>query len=248
MRRVQDGELDVSVTVDDGGEIGLLQAGFNDMVAGLRERVLFRDLLGRHVGDEVARYAVEHGVGLGGELREVSALFVDVIGSTALAQSLPATDVVGLLNQLFQLVVDAVRAEGGWVNKFEGDAALCVFGVPLDQPDHAARALRAAHRLRDCLAAWGGLDAAIGVSSGPAVAGNVGSEERYEYTVIGDPVNEAARLSEAAKARPERVLASGAVVAAAGAVDWTLVGRTTLRGRAEPTELFAVRGVRTAPT
>ena len=74
LRRVQAGDLDVSVAVDDGGEVGLLQAGFNEMVSGLRERLLFRDLLDRHIGDEVARYAVEHGVGLGGEVREVSAL------------------------------------------------------------------------------------------------------------------------------------------------------------------------------
>jgi adenylate cyclase len=240
LRRVQNGDLDVSVTVDDGGEIGLLQAGFNEMVVGLRERVLLRDLLDRHVGDEVARYAVEHGVGLGGEVREVSALFVDVVGSTALAQSRPATEVVGLLNELFRRVVDAVAAEGGWVNKFEGDAALCVFGAPTEQPDHAARALRAARRLRAGLAAWRGVDAGIGVSSGAAVAGTVGTDERYEYTVIGDPVNEAARLSDAAKTRPERVLASGTCVTMARGVagEWTAAGSQTLRGRAAPTELW----------
>jgi adenylate cyclase len=246
LRRVQAGDLDVQVTVDDGGEVGLLQAGFNDMVAGLRERLLYRDLLDRHVGGEVARHAVEHGVGLGGEVREVSALFVDVIGSTAMAQQRPATEVVALLNQLFALVVRAVTAEGGWINKFEGDAALCVFGAPADQPDHAARALRAARRLGRELAGWqatGGLDAAVGVSSGPAVAGNVGAEERYEYTVIGDPVNEAARVCEVAKARPGRVLASGAAVAAAAIGDgepsrWAAAGAETLRGRAQPTALF----------
>src|SRR5205823_13459957 len=142
-----------------------------------------------------------------GETREVSALFVDVIGSTSLAQQRPATEVVTLLNELFGLVVSCAAANGGWVNKFEGDAALCVFGAPDDQPDHAARALRAARQLRHDLSDWrqrGGLDAAVGVSSGTAVAGNVGSEQRYEYTVVGDPVNEAARLSEVAKARPER--------------------------------------------
>ena len=243
LRRVQAGDLDVSVAVDDGGEVGLLQAGFNEMVSGLRERLLFRDLLDRHIGDEVARYAVEHGVGLGGEAREVSALFVDVIGSTAIAQARPATEVVSVLNELFRLVVAAVTVEGGWINKFEGDAALCVFGSPDEQRDHAARALRAARRLRESLAAWaaaGGLDAAIGVSSGSAVAGNVGSEERYEYTVIGDPVNEAARLCEVAKTKPERVVASAASVAAATgrAGAWSGAGTQMLRGRSQPTELF----------
>ena len=243
LRRVQRGDLDVNVIVDDGGEVGLLQAGFNEMVDGLRERLLYRDLLDRHIGDEVARYAIEHGVGLGGEVRDVSALFVDVIGSTGIAQQRPPTEVVALLNELFRLVVAAVTPEGGWVNKFEGDAALCVFGAPDDRPDHAGSALRAARQLRRSLASWsagGGLDAAIGVSSGTAVAGNVGSEERYEYTVIGDPVNEAARLSELAKSRPERLVASGStIIAAAGeAAAWLDVGRETLRGRSQPTALF----------
>ena len=166
-----------------------------------------------------------------------------MIGSTAIAQSRPATEVVSVLNELFRLVVAAVTVEGGWINKFEGDAALCVFGAPDEQRDHAARALRAARRLRESLAAWaaaGGLDAAIGVSSGSAVAGNVGSEERYEYTVIGDPVNEAARLCEVAKTKPERVVASAASVAAATgrAGAWSGAGTQTLRGRSQPTELF----------
>ncbi|HZQ29059.1 MAG TPA: adenylate/guanylate cyclase domain-containing protein [Acidimicrobiales bacterium] len=242
---VERGRLDVDVTVDDGGEVGLLQAGFNRMVAGLRERQQLRDLFGRHVGDEVARQALERQAGLGGEVRQASALFVDLIGSTNLAATRPADEVVATLNALFDAVVRTVAAEGGWVNKFEGDGALCVFGAPADQPDHAARALQAARAMRDELhrlsAAHPALDAGIGVSSGTVVAGNVGAEERYEYTVVGDPVNEAARLTELAKDRPERVLASQAVVQAAGAVarQWHEVGAFTLRGRSAPTCAYA---------
>src|SRR5207237_6672377 len=121
-----------------------------------------------------------------------------------------------LLNRFFTGVVRVVADEGGWVNKFEGDAALCVFGAPADQPDHAARALRAARRLAAELERLG-VDAGIGVSSGRVVAGNIGAEDRYEYTVIGDPVNEAARLSEAAKTRPSRLAASEESVSRAGA-------------------------------
>ncbi len=138
-----------------------------------------------------------------------------------------------------------MSAEAGWVNKFVGDAALCVFGAPNDQPDHAARALRSARRLRNELVTLGSvhpdLDAGIGVSSGAAVAGNVGAEERYEFTVIGDPVNEAARLTELAKSHPGRVLASEAAVRAAsgGAGDWCPVEQVVLRGRDEPTSVYA---------
>ena len=242
--RVGHGRLDTEVPVDDGGEVGLLQAGFNEMVAGLRERQRLQDLFGRHVGDEVARQALERGVGLGGEQREASALFVDVIGSTGLAATRPASEVVAALNAFFDAVVQAVGAEGGWVNKFEGDGALCVFGAPADQPDHAARALRAAVRLRDELVRRGGLEAGIGVSSGVVVAGNVGAEERYEYTVIGDPVNEAARLTELAKDQPGRVLASEQSVQAAGAEAagaWTAAGEFELRGRGRATCAYAPR-------
>jgi adenylate cyclase len=245
MRRVAEGNLDVRVRVDDAGEIGVLQTGFNAMVDGMRERERLDDLFGRYVGVEVARQAVERGVGLHAEIRDISALFVDVIGSTRLALTRPPDEIVDDLNALFAAVVEVVKAEGGWVNKFEGDAALCVFGAPGDQMDHAARALRSARALRarlvDLASERPDLDTGIGVSSGPAVAGNVGAAERYEYTIIGDPVNEAARFSDLAKTHTGRVLASEAtVVSASGtAGNWCRRGEAVLRGRNLPTVLYA---------
>ena len=239
LEQVKAGDLDATVPVDDGGEIGMLQAGFNRMATGLREREQLRDLFGRHVGEEVARQAVEQSSGLGGEQRSASVLFVDIVGSTSIAQQESPEHVVRLLNDFFGTVVRTVAAEGGWVNKFEGDGALCVFGAPADQPDHAARALRAARALgaalRDQVAAG------IGVSSGQVVAGNVGAEQRYEYTVIGDPVNEAARLTEEAKHHATRVLASEAAVRAAAdeASNWVDAGTFALRGRADSTAAYA---------
>jgi adenylate cyclase len=245
MTRVQAGDIDVKVEVDDASEIGLLQAGFNDMVTGLQERAVLQDLFGRHVGIDVARQAMDRGIGLSGEQRDVSVLFVDVVGSTTMAVTQPATEVFTLLNEVFAAVVHETTAAGGWINKFEGDAALCVFGAPGDLPDHAARCLRAARGLRSALDELGrrhpGLDAGIGVSSGLVVAGNIGAEQRFEYTVIGDPVNEAARLTEEAKATAGRVLASEHTIAAAGpeGATWRRVGSSTLRGRTTPTVMFA---------
>ena len=149
LHRVQADDLDVAVTVNDGGEVGLLQSGFNTMVAGMRERRRIRDLFGRHVGVDVASQALQEGHDvLGGQRREATALFVDVIGSTTLAQTRPPDEVVALLNVFFGMVVRCVEAEDGFVNKFEGDGALCIFGAPIEQTDHAARALRAARTLR----------------------------------------------------------------------------------------------------
>jgi adenylate cyclase len=242
--RVQAGDLEVAVPVDDGGEVGLLQAGFNKMVSQLRERRRLEDLFGRYVGEDVARQALEREVVLGGERREISALFVDLIGSTTLAQTHSPDDVVATLNRFFDIVVRAVAAEGGWVNKFEGDGALCVFGAPVAQPDHASRALRAARTIRGELLALNashtGVDAAIGVSSGFAVAGNIGAEQRYEYTVIGDPVNEAARLTDEAKHRLGRVLASEEAVARTDSESrsWMVADELLLRGRIDPTLVY----------
>jgi adenylate cyclase len=239
LEQVERGELDVHVTVDDGSEVGELQAGFNRMAEGLRERERLRDLFGRQVGEEVAKAAMRDGIRLGGEEREVGALFVDLIGSTSMAMAMPPTEVVRLLNRFFRVVVEVIEAEGGYVNKFEGDAALCLFGAPVDRPDPAADALRAARALATRLTREiREMDYGIGVSAGIAVAGNVGAERRFEYTVIGDPVNEAARLSELAKQRPERVLASEAALARAADTEsdaWRVTESAVLRGRTLPT-------------
>jgi adenylate cyclase len=241
LERVEEGELETRVGVDDASEIGLLEAGFNRMAAGLEERERLRDLFGRHVGRDVAAAALDGRVKLGGEERKTAVLFVDVAGSTTLASRLAPSDVVALLNRFFAIVVDVIESNGGLVNKFEGDAALCVFGAPVPRTDYAGDALRAARQLAARLRAEvTELDFGIGVSAGVAVAGNIGAEERFEYTVIGDPVNEAARLSELAKARPERVLASARAVEGAAADEapsWQVGEATVLRGREEETPL-----------
>jgi adenylate cyclase len=241
VERVERGDLDARVDVDDGSEVGRLQAGFNRMAAGLEERERLRDLFGRHVGREVASAALEREVQLGGEIREVAALFVDLVGSTTIAARRPPAQVVAMLNDFFKVVVEAAERQGGWVNKFEGDAALCVFGAPGDHDDAAGAALAAAREIRDRVATdLPQIDLGVGVSAGRAVAGNVGAEQRYEYTVIGDPVNEAARLCELAKERPERLLASEATLERASnaeAAHWSLGDSVTLRGRDQPTRL-----------
>jgi adenylate cyclase len=241
LEEVEQGKLDVRIPVDDGSEVGLVEAGFNKMAAGLAERERLRDLFGRHVGRDVARAALDREVELGGEVREVGALFVDIVGSTALAAQLPPQRVVTLLNGFFEIVVAVTESHGGMVNKFEGDGAVCVFGAPVARDDPAGSALAAARELRArLLDELPQVDAAIGVSAGDAVAGNVGAKERFEYTVIGDPVNEAARLSELAKRRPERLVASDAAIACADpreAERWELGEATVLRGREEPTRI-----------
>ncbi len=238
LRRVEEGDLETPVPVFDGSDLGLLQAGFNRMNAGLREREALRDLFGRHVGEDVARAAVERGIELGGEELEVAVLFVDLVGSTRMAAENPPQEVVARLNEFFGVVVEVVEEHGGWINKFEGDAALAVFGAPLPLDDAAGCALAAARTLASRLEELDGLRAGVGVSAGRAVAGNVGAETRFEYTVIGDPVNEAARLCELAKEEEGRVLASACALERAGDEEsrrWREGEPVTLRGRSEET-------------
>jgi len=241
LKHVEQGDLDCNVVVFDGTELGELQRGFNSMVDGLKERERVRDLFGRHVGREVAAAAEQQRPKLGGEERHVAVIFVDIIGSTQLVTGRPATEVVDLLNRFFAVIVEEVDRHHGFVNKFEGDAALAVFGAPnrLDNPeDEALAAGRAiARRIRDEVPEC---EAGIGVASGEAVAGNVGAKERFEYTVIGEPVNEAARLCELAKSTPSHLLASSETVQNAGENEcghWTFGDTVTLRGHDEPTRL-----------
>ncbi|MGV9973089.1 adenylate/guanylate cyclase domain-containing protein [Nocardia beijingensis] len=240
MRQVEDGDLDVALAVYDGTELGELQSGFNHMVEGLREREQIRDLFGRHVGREVAAAALAGDPTLGGVETDAAALFIDIVGSTTMAATIPAPEMVAILNRFFGIVVDEVERHGGLVNKFEGDAALAVFGTPAALADAPGAALATARAIRARLDS-GAADfvAAIGVAAGRVVAGNVGAHQRYEFTVIGDAVNEAARLCELAK-RQGLLLASGATIAAAAAPEaglWRLGDSVTLRGRLTPTRL-----------
>ncbi|WP_067536669.1 adenylate/guanylate cyclase domain-containing protein [Nocardia crassostreae] len=241
LRRVEDGDLEVAVTVYDGTELGELQSGFNHMVAGMRERKRIRDLFGRHVGHDVAAAALARNPELGGEETEAAAIFVDIIGSTTMTATRPANEIVALLNEFFEIVVDEVERYGGLFNKFEGDAALAVFGTPAPLLDAAGAALSAARAIRSRLVyAATEFDAGIGIAAGRVVAGNVGAHRRYEFTVIGDAVNEAARLCELAKQDPGRVLASAATVHSADELErkqWELGEQVTLRGRIRETRL-----------
>src|SRR4051812_2047673 len=238
---VQRGNYNAHMQIYDASELGLLQAGFNDMVRELAERQRLRDLFGRYVGEDVARRALERGTELGGQERDAAVLFVALVGSTQLASTRPAVEVVSLLNEFFRVIVDTVNRHGGFVNKFQGDAALAIFGAPIEHPDASGAALAASRELHDeLITVLGETEFGIGVSAGRAIAGHIGAQARFEYTVIGDPVNEAARLTELAKLEQGHVLASA--IAVSGALDaealcWDVGEIVELRGRTAPTQL-----------
>ncbi len=168
-------------------------------------------------------------------------IFVDIIGSTQLVTSLPAAEVVELLNRFFAVIVEEVDRHHGLVNKFEGRRG--AGGIRCPGVTRTPRGRSAGggpsdrRRLREEVPEC---EAGIGVAAGKVVAGNVGAKERFEYTVIGEPVNEAARLCELAKNEPQRLVASSDTVAEATETEsahWTLGETVTLRGHDEPTRL-----------
>ncbi|WIM67954.1 adenylate/guanylate cyclase domain-containing protein [Corynebacterium breve] len=239
INRVRRGDTDVQVDIYDGSEMGVLQSGFNEMMRGLRERQRVRDIFGRYVGTEVAQKALEAKPELGGEDRKVAVIFVDVIGSTTFAVNHTPEEVVEALNEFFERVVDVVHRNKGVINKFQGDAALAVFGAPLALNDSTSHALQAARELRSELRGLA-LQAGIGVASGHVVAGHIGGHDRFEYTVIGDAVNSAARLTDLAKDTPGGVLTNASTLRGANEVEqarWTLLKSIELRGRHKMTQL-----------
>ncbi|WP_197083329.1 adenylate/guanylate cyclase domain-containing protein [Mycobacterium nebraskense] len=240
MTEVEHGQGGALVEVYEPSEIGRLQVGFNRMVAGLEERERLRDLFGRHVGADVVHQALQRDGSLSGDVRDVAVLFVDLVGSTAIAAGRPPEEVANILNDFFRIVVAAVHHRHGLINKFEGDAALAVFGAPIEIDEPASAALATARGLGTELRKLPLVDFGIGVAAGAVFAGNIGAENRYEYTVIGDAVNEAARLADHAKQWDSRILASGSAVASARAAErehWATRGFASLRGRSAVTEL-----------
>lgn len=243
MAEIESGNTEVEVPVYDSSEIGDLQRGFNAMSTGLTERERLRDLFGRHVGTQVASRALEQSDFPRGDVQYAAVLFIDLVGSTAFAVDHPPERVAEALNEFLAIVVDTVDANLGFINKFEGDAALAIFGAPQPIDDPAAGALRAARTLRVALRSLDSMDFGIGVAAGQVFAGDIGATQRYEYTVIGEPVNCAARLSDLAKSEPSRVLVAQQVVDSAGADEaqrWRALDPVILRGLSEATTIATV--------
>lgn len=206
---VEGGDFDVQVPVYDASELGLLQAGFNRMVGGLRERERIREAFGTYVDRDVAEHILEEGAAEGQEV-EVTLMFLDVRGFTGFAESSPAKEVVTTLNRMFEIAVPVIREHGGHVDKFVGDGLLAVFGAPKPARDHAEQAMKAAIELsaRIRRELEGELEIGIGINSGTVVAGSIGGAGRLEFSVIGDAVNVAARIEAATRDTGDTILIS----------------------------------------
>jgi adenylate cyclase len=254
LRRVRAGDLTVRANLGATDEIGLLEDGVNALVETLQDRERILHTFGRAVDPLVRDRLLASDAGLGGELRRAAVLFCDLRGFTAMAERTPPQEVVATLNAFFSTMTAWVRSCDGFVDKFIGDAMLVVFGLLEDTPDAGAgAALRCALGMRERLATLNEARAAagqtpllvsVGVHAGEVLAGRIGAEDRYEYTVIGDAVNVAARLQQLSKESAHAVLVSADAyeLAAAAGVHCPLVQQdaVSLRGRRETIRVFAL--------
>jgi adenylate cyclase len=241
--RVEAGDLETQVRVDDGSEVGLLQAGFNRMTAGLAERERLRDAFGAFVDPTLTERVLREGTDLAGEEVELSLLFMDVRDFTAFSERAHAREVVATLNDLYGKVVPVILAHGGHANKFIGDGLLALFGAPERLPDHADRAvatgLELAGLVRDQYS--GRIRVGIGINSGTAVVGTIGGGGRLDFTVIGDAVNTAARVESATRQTGDVLLITDATrsLLSNSTARWLERPAIPLRGKTDPVRLFA---------
>ncbi|MEO6418784.1 MAG: adenylate/guanylate cyclase domain-containing protein [Polyangiaceae bacterium] len=254
LRKLEQQEYVHVETVTTGDELEDLATGFNTMVDGLKERDKLRNTFGKYMTQTVMEHLMSGKVQLGGESLTVSILFSDIRSFTTISEQMnDAQALVGLLNEYFTEMVTIVMEEDGVVDKYIGDAIMAVFGAPVSKPDDAVRAVRAAVRMRKALAdlnvrlvARGvpALRTGIGIHTGEVVAGNIGSEARMEYTVIGDAVNLASRLESNTKEMGVDVLISEDTFKL---VEGTCIARPireiTVKGRAKPVMTYEVQGL-----
>ena len=241
-------------TIHTKDEIELLAIGFNQMVEGLQERDKLRTTFGKYMTESVLQHLLNGKVELGGETLTVTVLFSDIRSFTTISEAMEAHALVALLNEYFTEMVSIVMNHGGVVDKYIGDAIMAIFGAPVPTEHDATNAVRAAVemraslvRLNERLEARGiqPLRTGIGIHTGDVVAGNIGSEQRMEYTVIGDPVNVASRLESNTKDLGVNVLVSATTYELTkDVIEARPVRELTVKGRAEPIMTYEVLGLR----
>lgn len=206
-RHVAAEDYDVRVNLLRADEFGPLIERFNLMVEGLRDREHLQETFGRHVGREAAEQIMQQGGGLVGREQVISVMFVDVRNFTEHSSHHSPEEVVAALNIFFSGAVDKVESHGGMVNKFLGDGFMALFGIGTIG-NHAQQAIEAGQAMLHGLAeaadelkraGWPGLRIGIGINTGPAIVGSIGSPKRQEYTAIGDTVNVASRVETLTK-------------------------------------------------
>jgi class 3 adenylate cyclase/uncharacterized membrane protein YbaN (DUF454 family) len=252
--RVAEGDLHVALPVHSSDEIGRLTGAFNDMVGGLRERERIRTTFGRYVSPEVAKTLLESPEGLrfGGEKREITVLMSDLRGYTQFAEQGDPTWVMEILNDFLARMTDIIISYGGTINEFIGDAIFAVYGAPVAHPDHAERAAASALAMQRAMVelnaanaarGWPRFEMGIGLNTGEAVVGNIGSEQRAKYAIVGAAVNLAARV-EGCTVGGQVFLSPATYERLQDLADVAPPVPVEVKGITEPLLLYELRGLR----
>jgi len=249
---VERGHFDLDIQATTRDELGALSSSFVKMGHGLAEREKIKDAFGRFVNKSVAEMATKGEIKLGGERKQATIFFSDIRSFTAISESMQPEQVVEFLNQYLTRMVGCVSRGGGVVDKYIGDAIMAVWGVPVSTGDDPTAAVDASLAMRASLMEFnrnrGTADKPIirigcGMNTGPVVAGQIGSNERMEYTVIGDTVNLASRIESLNKAFGTDILVSEYTMAQLGdRYRSAIMPMIAVKGKAEPLHVHAILG------
>lgn len=242
-QRVGGGDFSVRVPIASTDESGELARAFNEMVGGLEQRERLREAFGTFVDPDLTERILDEGTDLAGEELDASLLFMDIRGFTTYSEHAEAHEVVARLNDLYGEVVPVILRHGGQANKFIGDGLLAVFGAPNRLPDHADRAVGAGLEIAGLVRERyrGELRVGIGINSGRVVVGTIGGGGRLDFTVIGDPVNTAARVESATRQTGDDVLITETTrsLLRKGTSEWEERPSVPLKGKEQTVRLYA---------
>lgn len=235
-------------------EVGDLAEAFDHMTEGLKERDKVKSLFSKFHGSSVAEDLIGKDIGVGGQNKDVVVFFSDIRGFTAFSEKRSPEEVVEMLNEYFGVMVKIINSHGGVVDKFIGDAIMAVWGAPKSSDRDAHQAVRACLEMRRALEHLNEsriergqppINIGMGLHAGQAISGTIGSDERMEYTVIGNTVNTASRIEASTKAFGADLLVSDTVIAKVGEdFKMELAGAAEVKGRSEALKMFKVRGYR----
>jgi adenylate cyclase len=246
-------DLDLLTALANYAAVAVERARLNQKIIAEEKK---RERLGRFLSPQVtnrilAASDTHTGAELGApEVREVTVLFADIVGFTSMSETMSPSAISLLLNDYLSRMTEVIFRHEGTLDKYIGDAIMAVFGAPLDMPDHAQRAIRTALEMQERLAEWNAerregpeLRIRIGINSGKAVAGEIGSINKKEYTVLGDTVNIASRL-ESSVAKPGSVVIGEHTRVTVGALfDCKELGSFSLKGKTREVQVFEVLGM-----
>lgn len=250
--RIKAGDYDVRVKNISNDEMGILSDTFNEMAESLKEKEFIRDTFGKVVDPNIRDHLLKGNISLGGENRLVTVMFCDIRNFTSMSEKMEAEKVVLLLNQYFTKLGKCISNNHGVINKYIGDAVMAIFGAPINSSNHALDAYNAASEMKTALVELNEsfvsqnlptIQFGIGLHTGSVLAGNIGAENRMEYTVIGDTVNTASRIESLCKIYNTDLLISEStadyLLHADQKINLQFIDNAEIRGKAEKVKLYS---------